>query len=108
MGPAPSDQIWGTDICIVPARQQSFRNLYVRYLCASKTGYWWQLGGGQPNGSIVISLWQLEPKGCYVHIYRLRVRLFFVGAGPVSDEETQQGLEDSEAHKKKHDPIPNT
>ncbi len=28
-------------------------------------------------------------------------------AGPVSDEETQQGLEDSEEHKKKHDPILN-
>ena len=35
------------------------------------------------------------------------MRLFFVGAGPVSDEETQQGLADSETHKKKHYSIPN-
>ena len=39
----------------------------------------------------------MEPSSC-------QCRLFFCYwcAGPVSDEETQQGLEDSEAHKKKH------
>ena len=34
----------------------------------------------------------------------LKSEIFFDGAGPVSDEETQQGLE---THKKKHYSIPN-
>ena len=37
----------------------------------------------------------------------LESEIIFVGTGPVSDEETQQGLEDSETHKKKHYSIPN-